>query len=469
MRQFGLRQRFILVIVLLFLVLFGGIATILVVRTAGVERSRLNEQSKTFATLATKPIGDTFLLYKDSGSVRIQQQITKFTDLNPDITGVSIVDTNGAKKFTSGTTPNISASMASSFEPIYQTKKGSIHTIVTPLIEDYGVHRYAMVYEISDSRLVASIQRTVASIALLSVIALAVAIVLTYQLLNVFFISPVRIISAKALKISNGNLEDQIQLKRDDELGALASAVNTMANSLKADIVKLQEADRLKTEFITISSHNLRTPLTIIKGDVEMMEGLDVSAEIKAMTSSISSSTAKLGNFIDDLLAISSMESGKLAVSEMRPAPLKDLLDRIADDYSHAAHPNNLQFNVDLDLGDEQVTMNQHLLKMAFVNLVENAFKFTKTGSVSIKARAEQGQAIVEFTDTGIGIAADEVPKLFTKFHRGTSVLEYNYEGTGIGLYLTKLIITDHHGTISVVSHEGQGTTFTVSLPLTAS
>lgn len=469
MIRFGLRQRFILVIVVLFVVLFGGIATILVVRTSNDERSRLNEQSKTFATLATPPIGDAFLLYKDSGRVRIEQQVSKYTDLNPDITGVSIVDTSGHKDFTQGTTPAISPSQAASFDPIYVAKNGTIKTMVIPLIENFGVHRYAVVYQVSDSRVLTSLQRTVATITLLSTISLAVAIIFTYQLLNIFFISPVRRISAAALRISNGNLEDQIRLKRQDELGALAVAVNTMADSLKADISKLQEADKLKTEFITISSHNLRTPLTIIRGDIELMQDFEASPEMKTMLNNVAAGANQLDNFIEDLMAISSMESGKLATSEMKPESIKDLLETIAAEYSQTAQQKKIQLNLALDIGDEQVRMSKHLLKMAFGNLMENAFKFTKAGTVGLRARVEGEQIVVEVADTGIGISADEMPKLFTKFHRGTSVMEYNYAGTGIGLYLTKLIVTDHQGTITVSSHEGQGTTFTISLPVASS
>jgi signal transduction histidine kinase len=106
-------------------------------------------------------------------------------------------------------------------------------------------------------------------------------------------------------------------------------------------------------------------------------------------------------------------------------------------------------------------------MKIVLVNLLENAFKFTKEGSVTFKATADDKFVTLQVIDTGIGIAAEEIPKLFTKFHRGTSLMRYDYEGTGIGLYLTKLIIDNHQGTIDVESHEGKGTTFTIKLPKT--
>lgn len=465
-RRFGLRLRAILFILALLVVLFGSITTFAIFRAANTERQNLNEQSKSFASLATKPIGDAFILYKDSGNIRIKQQVDKFTDLNPDVTGVKIVDTIGKTIFQTGEVPQASSEEAATFQTLFIEQNKVITKVVSPVVEDYGVHRYAIVYGISDARLESNIQRTVSIIVLLSVIAFLIAMLLTYWGVNAFFISPVRKISVKALSISNGNFEDQINFKRKDEMGDLASSVNTMANSLKADITKLQEADKLKSEFITISSHNLRTPLTVIKGDLEMMRDMGVPDQLKSMISDVSASTVHLNNFIEDLLAISSMESGKLANYEKKPASIKSLLESISSDYAHVAHNKNLEFKLGIDLADEKVVISQHLLRMAIVNLLENAFKFTKEGSVSLEANVQDQQVVIKVEDTGIGIAQEEIPKLFTKFHRGTSVMRYDYEGTGIGLYLTKLIVDEHQGSISVQSIQDKGTTFTLKLPL---
>lgn len=465
-RRVGIRQRFILFLFSFFVVLFAGIAALLVTRTAISERNNLNQQTKSFATLATKPISDAFLLYKDSGKVRIEQQVNKFIDLDSDITGVAIIDTYGKILYYNGQIPDVRASQANTFETIYNVQSKIIKQVIDPVIEDYGVHRYAVVYSVSDKRIVQDTQRTVGIIVILSIFAFALAIGLTYWLINRLFLSPVRTISAKALKISNGDLEDQISLKRNDEIGDLAQAVNTMASSLKADIVKLQEADKLKSEFITISSHNLRTPLTVIKGDLEIMREMGVPDKLETMIGDVTASAAHLNNFVEDLLAISSMESGKLAASQMEPLGVKELLEAVAMDYTQVAKNKKLQFKVDLKVDEQKVVMSRHLLRMAFVNLLENAFKFTKEGSVSLSAAIEHHKLVVKVSDTGTGIAENEMPKLFTKFHRGTDVMRYDYEGTGIGLYLTKLIVTDHHGSVSADSTEGKGATFTVILPL---
>lgn len=465
-RRFGLRQRFLLLIVVLFVVLFAVITAVSVMRSATIERSAQNEQTKSFASLATSPIGNTFLLYKDSGSIRIRQEINKYTDLDPEVSGVTILTTDGKVVFSEGIVSHATASQAATFSTIYQYGSGTITKVITPVIEDYGVHRYAIVYGISTSQLHGNIQRTVVGIVLLSTVALAVTMLLTYRLIDILFLADVSTISRKARKISQGTFEDQIELRRQDELGDLARAVNTMANSLKADIVKLQDADKLKSEFIAISSHNLRTPLTAIKGNAELMGMLGVPENVKTMLQDISNGAVRLETFIEDLLAIAHIESGKLTGSDLSVQPLKPLLDMIVENYQHIDGTDDVRFVANIHLQDEQVLMSSHMLKIAFINMLENSVKFTKHGTITLSAEVKDGGIDIAVADTGIGIPAAEIPKLFTKFHRGTSVLQYDYEGTGIGLYLTKLIINNHDGTIKVESHEGKGTTFTVHLPL---
>jgi signal transduction histidine kinase len=466
MRRFGLRLRFGIFITAVLLVLFGAVATMLISRKASSERTSLNEQTKSFTTLATKPIGDAFLLYKDSGSLRIKQQVEKFTDLDPDVTDISIVDTQGKALFSSSRAPNISAAQAATFEPIYQTNHGTIKRAIIPLIEDFGTHRYSMVYSVSDQRIVEDIQHTVATVILLIIIIFTLALLLTYRLIDAFFLSPVSSISNRALKISQGNLEDQIQLNRNDEIGDLAAAVNTMANSLKADIVKLHEADKLKSEFIIIASHNLRTPLTSIKGNLDLLQDQPLNEEQRKMVDSGAASAALLDNFIEDLLVISSMEASRSGSHQLAAEPLKELLESFRGIFAEIARQKRLEFNFDLQIDAQKINMNRPRLKIALFNLLENAFKFTKQGSVGLEARQTGNDIIIKVSDTGIGIAPEELPKLFTKFHRGTSLMKYDYEGTGIGLYLSKLIINEHQGSIQVESIEGRGTTFIVSLPV---
>lgn len=112
------------------------------------------------------------------------------------------------------------------------------------------------------------------------------------------------------------------------------------------------------------------------------------------------------------------------------------------------------------------IKLEQRCLRRGFI-FIGNVRKFTKTGgTIKLEALVDPGTVSIIVGDTGVGIAPDEVPKLFTKFHRGTSTLEYEYEGTGIGLYATKLVVEHHGGTIEAKSDFGKGSTFTAKLPI---
>ena len=442
------------------------VTVVLVIQNTSTLRSNLTQESKSFATLATKPIGDAFILYKDSGSIRIQQQIDKLLDLNPNISAVQILDTSGKVQFDSlkRSSTDISAEQAATFKPIYLYENGNIVRIIQPLQEDFGARRYTIIYDVSSTQLQENIKKVVIVIITFSITALFLSIILSYLLINFFFLRPLREVSSSALKISHGSLEQQIKLNRDDEIGDLAHAVNEMADSLKSNIVKLQEVDKLKSEFMMITSHNLRTPISIIRGYLEMANDMTITKEIKDIFQAISANTVRLGTFTEDVLAIATIESGQMMIHP-EVMPFKPIVDDLAEQFKTLAVQKKLNVIVNNTLTNEQAALSHSHIKGALWNLLDNAYKFTpEKGTVSIEAKTANDNLQIFIKDTGIGIAKSEMPKLFTKFHRATSTMTYDYEGTGIGLYLTKLIIERHNGTINVESEEGKGSTFVITI-----
>lgn len=469
MKRLGLRAKFILFLLALLLIIFSLVAFVLIQQNSASLRTTLNEQSKAFTKLATKPIGDAFLLYQDSGRLRIQQQVDKFADLNPDISGVTITDINGKSLFHTGdkSYQNISPKKASSFETLYTyNSRGEIEQVIQPYIEDFGAHRYTIVYAISSQRIDNAILQEKMAIIGLSALAMLITVTLSYLVINRLFVKPVRSVSRLALIISGGNLQQQVVMRRDDEIGDLAKAVNTMATSLKADIIKLQEADKLKSEFMMIASHNLRTPLSIINGSLEMSKSSKLTPEVQKAFDAISANSIRLGSFAEDMLIISTLESGKMVIRQ-ELVELKPLLDKIASDFAQIAAQKQITFSAKVDTEGYQANLSKSHFRSAVWNLLDNAFKFTPGGGkISFEASVKDNHLVVSVNDNGVGIAAAEMPKLFTKFHRAVSTLKYDYEGTGIGLYLTKLIIEQHGGSVSAESTEGQGSLFTITLPL---
>lgn len=467
--KLGLQARFLLLLVLLLLVLFSTIAFILVRQNATTLRQDLNDRAVSFAELATKPIGDSYLIYRQSGSFRIDEQITKFTDLDENVTGVAIIDTGDKIVHAGGVRQQPAAlkGKGKAFTPQYiKDGRGQLATIVQPYIEDTGLHRYSMVYTISSQQVNQSIQSTVTAIVGACLLGLSITLGLAYLLINRLFLRPVASVSQSALKISGGDYTSQISLNRSDEIGDLARAVNSMANSLKADIAKLKELDTMKSEFMMITAHNLRTPLTIIRNYLELLaEELKDDKSNQESVAVVQANVERLGVFAEDVLTVSTIENGK-QILQLKPLPIDKILGTIVSEFTDYARHKQLNFTAEINAKGDVAISKPHF-RSAIWNLLDNAAKFTaEGGNVKLEALQADNKYIVIISDSGIGIAEDELPKLFTKFHRATDTLKYNYEGVGIGLYSTKLIISQHGGTIEVNSELGKGTTFTITLPV---
>jgi PAS domain S-box-containing protein len=227
---------------------------------------------------------------------------------------------------------------------------------------------------------------------------------------------------------------------------------------------RLKAADQLKTEFVMLTSHNLRTPLAIAKGYTEIIASkAQLSEEDKPLFDGLRVGLDRLSKIVEDLLTISSIESGaQLALEEVPFGLVIDPLIKESEDLSRTCTD---KFVVNQHAGDVRIKANIERLQGALRNVLDNAFKFTENGTIELNTSRSENELIINITDTGIGLDITELPKLFTKFHRAASALNGNYEGKGIGLYLSKLIIEEHGGRISVVSKPNQGSTFTIQIP----
>ncbi len=289
--------------------------------------------------------------------------------------------------------------------------------------------------------------------------------VLFFYLTNRLVLAPIKRIRDAALAISNGKLDTVISAAQNDEIGDLAQSVDQMATALRRDIQSLKEVDELKSEFIAISSHNLRTPLASIQGGLDMLQDVPLDNQATRMLQIIRASAANLVAFSEDMVTIADVESGQGAAGQT-PTPLGTILAPLIAGTDKAAAERQITFTTKLENENTRINANS-LLRLAFRNILDNACKFTKAGgSITLTSSILDGQLVVRVTDTGIGIASEELPNLFTKFHRGTPTLTYNYEGVGVGLYLAKLIVEQHHGSIAVSSTLHHGTECTIRLPL---
>ena len=230
---------------------------------------------------------------------------------------------------------------------------------------------------------------------------------------------------------------------------------------------RLRELDRLKDEFVALVSHELRTPLTSIIGYLEMVveEGHEtLTDEQRSFLGTVERSVTRLSRLVDDLLFIARVDAGRLELSR-RSLDLGDVLQEAADAARPAAEAKDV--TVAVEIGElPPVDADRARLAQLVDNFVSNAVKFTPAGGrVAIRAADRRGRVRVEVADTGVGIPADELPRLFTRFYRASTARTSETPGTGLGLVISQSIAEAHGSRIEVESLPGAGTTFAFELP----
>jgi len=237
---------------------------------------------------------------------------------------------------------------------------------------------------------------------------------------------------------------------------------------LAAQNEELRALDRVKDEFLALISHELRTPLTSIIGYLELLrdEGV-LGAEELRFVGVVERNARRLLRLVGDLLFVAQIEAGKLALE----LGLTDLA-QLAAECVEAQRPRAAAAEVDVTLeleGPVVLHADRARLGQLLDNLVSNAIKFTLAGgAVRVRVSGSSGAAVLEVSDSGIGIPAQEAEKLFGRFFRASTATSREIQGTGLGLTITKAIAEGHGGRISFASEEGAGTTFRVELPLAA-
>lgn len=232
-------------------------------------------------------------------------------------------------------------------------------------------------------------------------------------------------------------------------------------------LVEAQEAIRLRDDFLTIASHELKTPLTPLSARLQGMQrlagrGMPIEPEQVAKTRA---SLDKLTFLINDLLDVSRIRQARLALHRA-PFSLVDVLQVVARAYEDRSDLHRIE----LDLPHQEVKIDgdRRRIEQVFLSLVDNAIKYSPEGGVvGIHLQLEEKQAIASVSDQGIGIPKEEQPRLFDRFFRARNSLVTSYGGLGLGLYISRDIVEHHGGRIWVESAPGVGSTFFVSLPLT--
>jgi len=237
------------------------------------------------------------------------------------------------------------------------------------------------------------------------------------------------------------------------------------------DLTRENMIDRLKTEFISIAAHQLRTPLSAIKWVIKMILDGDagkLNKEQKDLLNKGYKSNERVINLVNDLLNVSRIEEGRFGYS-FANCNFQDILNIVVENAERMIAKNHLKFSLNKPDKLPTVFLDKDRVTLALQNLLDNAVKYTpEYGKIELNVENLGKELRVSVKDNGMGIPESDQAKLFSKFFRAANVIRSETEGTGLGLFITRNIIERHGGKIKVESHEGKGTTISFNMPIHA-
>lgn len=234
------------------------------------------------------------------------------------------------------------------------------------------------------------------------------------------------------------------------------------------DITQRRLADQARDDFLDSATHELRTPLANIKAYAETLEYssmIDVEQQ-KEFCNIINSEATRLARFIDELLDVSSIEAGSLAVNRQK-VELKRLMDDALQKVQPLFKQKNIEFVHKFDDKLPELSLDKDKFVTCLINLLGNAAKYTpEDGEVNFRAKVVNNQLVIEVEDSGIGISEEELPHVFEKFYRSADSRVHNESGTGLGLAFAHEVVNLHGGSLTATSKLNEGSTFTISIPV---
>jgi PAS domain S-box-containing protein len=235
------------------------------------------------------------------------------------------------------------------------------------------------------------------------------------------------------------------------------------------DVTREREVERLKSEFVSLVSHEFRTPLTSIRGYTEMMLDGDIgelSNEERDFLNTILRNATHLTEIVNDLLVVSRLEAGAIKLN-LTSVDMSELIKEAIDLLRPQFNDKKQKIKTDISQGLPILEADSQRINQILVNLLSNAHKYTpEGGSISVSLHHDSNWVRVDVRDSGIGLSKEEKEKLFTKFYRAENPETTKAGGTGLGLWITRSLVNMHGGEISVTSQPGKGSTFIFTLPI---
>lgn len=232
---------------------------------------------------------------------------------------------------------------------------------------------------------------------------------------------------------------------------------------------KLKELDQLKSDFLSVATHELRAPMAVIKGNIEnIVDGFVGSADdkVKAVLKDMHNETERLNTLVSDLLNVSHIEQGRITY-QLEPVSVTEVVQEVVSQFQDKATAKGLILSYQPLEKPYFINVDKGRFIEIMTNLIDNAIKYSKKGTVTVSHKVKPNAILTSVHDTGIGMSAKDREKLFSRFYRIQNEETRNIGGTGLGLWIIKQYIEHMHGSINVDSLQGVGSEFTVEFPIT--
>lgn len=319
-------------------------------------------------------------------------------------------------------------------------------------------------------RVVTHIETILVAQYVLLLLMMVILVVFAGSLIASSLVRPLKRLLELTQLVGAGKLEYQLTASRPDEVGELTDAFNTMIVRLREQQARERLISQMKSEFISIAAHQLRTPLSAVKWTIKMMSDGDVGSitpEQKEFLLRGYEVNERMIALVGDLLNVARIEEGRFGYNFLPTdfiAYLKQYVDRYHDQAQRAAVTINIITSI---TQLEPLNIDASKMDLVLQNILDNAIKYSHPGSlITITITVDREQVSVAIADHGVGIPENQLHRVFTKFFRGDNVVRMQTEGSGLGLFIVKNIVRNHGGDVHIDSKENKGTTVTFTIPL---
>ncbi len=474
-------------------------ALVLVVFRHRSVRRNMERSARTYASLVSKPLTDSVFFLGSSGRGLLDQQVAALRELNQDVERLEVVDVRGRVVLRSedggvivygdgANAPVITdrrllraiVGLETTAERVTELGGMRTYRVVAPVVLQWGIHTHSFVGTFS----YANVDRQLRSSLWLSALILAAGLGLTQWVsvtLAAGITQDVDRLREGVQRIQEGHLAERVSVSSRDEIEELAEAFNLMADELLATIRRLREAnreletlDQTKADLVANVSHELKTPLTALRGYLELMSegGLGgIADEAQQAVMVCRKNVQRLSLRVEELVQLSRLDRFTTLDTSREEVDIGSILEGVFDTFKPRFEDRKMDFVLRVEPDLPMLEVNIEQVERVFLNVLDNAVKFTPQGGtvlVIAETSDHEGRAgvLTRVTDSGVGIPQPELDRVFDRFHQVDPSSRRRFGGMGLGLSLVRSIVEAHFGAVWAESEEQVGSTFFVWFPM---